>query len=98
MAILNKNNKAQKYSFGDTFERLEDTVFGGKKSKINKENHLYSNDFIDVCIDDFESETGINKQYAKFHDSVYCDSEKNTDNSDNFWDFLDDDCDGGSCV
>lgn len=83
MALLSKNTR--KDSSGHTYEKLGDTVFGGKLGKVNKASEFISCDYIfvydDSCEDtvfEKDTEVGINKNYCMFHEPDWNDEHKST--------------------
>jgi hypothetical protein len=87
MALLSKKHKFSRISSGHTYQRLSDTVFGCKKPKLNKEDEVFSNDYIYSYTEDDgddddgsifdDKEVGINKNFAWFSEESDNDDYKN---------------------
>ena len=86
MAILSKNKKSSTSASGYEYLKLSDTIFGYRKSRINKESECFTNDYIYGSSPDdseyFEDrEVGANKSFSLFHDENWCDNYKNLSSS-----------------
>lgn len=84
MAILSKNKPTYGGpSSGHSFSKLDDKIFGYRKGRLNKYDHVYNNDYVwiyDECDENGdEKEVGHNKKYHLVHDDSWFDSSKNDD-------------------
>jgi hypothetical protein len=97
MAIL--SSKSRRESSGNTFNKLSETIFGGRSGKVNKRSELHSSDYIFIYesenVSYEDKEVGIDKNYCRIHDTDWNDEHKNTNHREDRFDrrFFDDDCD-----
>lgn len=76
MAILSKSRYGGGPSHGHDFDRIEDTIHGSHKWKINRYREVFTSDYVYVADPkgetDIDTERGVNKNRHLFHDSSYC--------------------------
>lgn len=88
MAIASKKNRnAGWFSNGYCEAKISSTIYGGKLSKINKKQKVFSNDSMYVFYEfddmEYEVEIGIYKKYYKFTNEEGVDGCKQLDFKEN---------------